>query len=298
MLSLIICSRDKQALAAVSQNAAATVGVPFEIIAIDNSKGQHSICEAYNLGAAQAQYELLCFMHEDIRFHTVGWGRVVADILSDSTIGVLGITGGRRQVATPAAWWGCGLPLCRENVLNLFPDGHTEMDLHNPENQPLIDVAVVDGLWMCSRREVWQQYPFDSRTFTGFHFYDVDYCSEIYLHGLRVCVTFELLVEHHSRGSVNISWLHNALKYEQKRQGQLPFGPAQVSAAQGRRLEVVAMQEFIGRLLQAGFPPRLVWDYLRRCFALDPVNRDTLWLLRQWVRKTVLSNKPTTLPPT
>lgn len=295
MLSLIICTRDPQALAAVTHSAEETIGVPYEVIAINNSRGQYGICEAYNRGAAQAQYDLLCFMHEDIRFHTSGWGEVVARVLRDPTVGVLGITGGLYQVAAPAAWWGCGLPLCRENVLNVFPDGHKEMDLHNPEAQALTDVAVVDGLWMCSRKAVWQQFPFDSRTFTEFHFYDVDYCTEIYQHGLRVCVTFDVLIEHHSRGSVNTSWLHNALKYEQKRKSQLPFGPATLSAEQARRLEVPPLQEFIGRLLRAGFSNQLILGYLRRCLALDPLNRDTLWLVRQWLRKVLIPPKQAAL---
>jgi glycosyltransferase involved in cell wall biosynthesis len=282
LISIIICSRDAVVLAAVSESIAETIDIPYEIVEVDNSRGKYSICEAYNLGAAQAKYKILCFMHEDIRFHTVGWGQVIADILQDNTIGVLGITGGRYQVAAPAPWWGCGVELCRENVLNIFPDGHKEMDLHNPEGQQLTDVAVVDGMWLCSRKEVWQRYPFDATTFTDFHFYDVDYCTEIYQHGLRVCVTFDVLLEHHSRGSVNTAWLHNALKYEHKRRGQLPFGPAKVSSIQGRRLEIKALQEFIGRLLRAGFPKRQTLAYLQRCLVLDPLNRDTLWLLKQW----------------
>ncbi|RYE14381.1 MAG: glycosyltransferase, partial [Sphingobacteriaceae bacterium] len=177
MLSLIICSRSTDSLNAVVASVDDTIGLPYEVIVIDNSKGAYGICEAYNIGAAKAQYDLLCFMHEDIRFQTTGWGQVVVDTLRDPTVGVLGVTGGQYQVAAPAAWWGCGLDFCRENVLNLFPDGHTELDLRNPEGQQLTDVAVVDGLWMCSRKEVWQKYPFDSRTFTEFHFYDVDYCT-------------------------------------------------------------------------------------------------------------------------
>lgn len=294
MLSLIICTRDPQALAAVSQSVAQTIGTSYEIIAIDNSQGKYGICEAYNVGAAQAQYELLCFMHEDIRFHTIGWGKVVADILADPTIGVLGVTGGRYQVAVPAAWWGCGLELCRENVLNVFPDGHKEMDLRNPDAETLADMAVVDGLWMCSRKEVWQRYPFDSKIFTEFHFYDVDYCTEIYHQGLRVCVTFDLLIEHHSRGSVNTSWLHNALKYEHKRRGQLPFGPAKLSAAEARRLEIAPLQEFINRLLGAGFSNQLILGYLRRCIVFDPLNRDTLWLVRKWLRRLFSQPKQAT----
>ena len=284
MFSLIICTRDALALAAVSESVASTIGVPYEIIAIDNSSGQHSICEAYNLGAAQAQHELLCFMHEDIRLHTTGWGNIVAEIMADHSIGVLGVTGGMMQVAAPAAWWGCGLALCRENVLNVFADGHTKMELRNPEGAALTDVAVVDGMWLCSRKAVWQQYPFDTGTFTDFHFYDVDYCTEIFSHGLRVCVTFKVLLEHHSRGSVNDAWVRNALKYQGKRRGQLPFGPVAVPAAERRRLELRALQEFTGRLIRGRFSPRLVVQYLGQCLLLGPYNRDTWWLVKQWLR--------------
>ncbi|MVN78986.1 hypothetical protein GO988_21865 [Hymenobacter sp. HMF4947] len=286
MVSLIICSRSKGDLIKVSDSVANTINIAYEIISVDNSQGLYGICEAYNIGAAQAQYDLLCFMHEDIRFHTAGWGKVVVDILSDSTIGVLGITGGQYQVAAPAAWWGCGLDLCRENVLNVFPDGHTEMDLHNPEGQRLTDVAVVDGLWMCSRKEVWQQYPFDAQTFSEFHFYDVDYCTELFKHGLRVCVTFDLLIEHHSRGSVNTSWLHNALKYQEKRKGQLPFGVVSLTPSQQTTIELRALQEFTGRIIRANFSARVIITYLSRCLLVSPFNRDTLWLVKLWLQRS------------
>lgn len=285
MLSIIICTCDSNALSAVSQSVEATIGLPYEIVAIDNSQGQYGICEAYNIGAAKARYELLCFMHEDIRFHTKGWGAIVDEILRDHTVGVVGITGGKYQVAAPAAWWGCGLDLCRENVLNIFEDGHSEMDLRNPEGEELADVAVVDGLWMCSRKEVWQRYPFDAQTFLEFHFYDMDYCTEIFRQGLRVCVSFRLLIEHHSRGSVNNSWVSNALKYQQKRRGQLPFGPVVPSARESRRLELRALQEFTARLINGGFSGRLILSYLRRCLVLSPWNRDTLWLAKHWLQR-------------
>lgn len=285
MVSVIICSRSKHEAQEVALNIAALIGVTHEFIRIDNSEGKYSICEAYNIGAAQAQYSLLCFMHEDIRLHTIGWGKIIAIILSDPTIGVLGITGGLRQVAAPAPWWGCGLELCRENVLNVFPDGHKEMELRNPEKATLVDAAVVDGMWMCSRKEVWQRYPFDEKTFKDFHFYDVDYCTELFSHGLRVCITFEVLLEHHSRGSVNDMWVRNALKYKAKWQGQLPFGPVAVPAARQRQLEMNALQEFTGRLIRGKFPLRVVARYLRQCLILEPLNRDTLWLLKDWLRR-------------
>lgn len=286
MLSIIICTRAPLALRAASESIAATIGVPYEVIGIDNSQGRYSICEAYNRGAAQAKYDLLCFMHEDIRFHTPGWGAIVAEIVADPTVGVLGVTGGKYQVKAPAAWWGCGPDLCRENVLDVFPDGHTEMGLRNPAGEELADVAVVDGLWMCSRKAVWQKHPFDAHTFTDFHFYDLDYCTEIFRQGLRVCVTFRVLLEHHSRGSVNAMWLRNALKYQQKRRGQLPFGVVAPSGKQRRRLERKALQEFTGRLIQADFPASVIGRYLSQCLLYNPLDRDTLWLCREWLRRS------------
>ncbi|MCC3153806.1 glycosyltransferase [Hymenobacter sp. BT770] len=284
MLSLVICSRKAVDLAAVSENVKKTIGVPYELLAIDNSTGKYGICEAYNLGASQAQYPLLCFMHEDIRFRTEGWGSVVVDTLADQTIGAIGVVGGMFQLAAPAAWWGCGPELYRENVMNVFADGSSRMDLCNPEAAALTDVAVVDGLWMCSRREVWEQHPFDSATFTDFHFYDIDYCTELFRQGMRVCVTFGLVLEHHSRGSVNSAWLLNALKYQKKRRGQLPFGVAQPTPSQRAAMELKALQEFTGRLIRARFPSSLILQYLARCLCHNPFDRDSLWLAKLWLR--------------
>lgn len=284
MISLIICSRDPGALAAVSQSVAATIGVAYEIIPIDNSKGQYGICEAYNLGAAQARYDLLCFMHEDIRFRTAGWGQTVVRLLADATIGVLGVTGGQLQVAAPAAWWGCGLSYCRENVVEIFADGRSEHVVRNPEGAVLTDVAVADGMWLCSRKEVWAQHPFDAQTFTEFHFYDVDYCTEIFRAGLRVCITFELVLEHHSRGNINAQWAHNALKYQHKRANQLPFGVVNIPWGERRGIELRALQEFVALLIRQQFARTVVAKYLVQCLLLSPFNRDTLWLTKQLFR--------------
>ncbi|KUG09537.1 glycosyltransferase [Solirubrum puertoriconensis] len=289
MLSLIICSRDPEALRQVSNNVAVTIGVAYEIIAIDNSAGQYGICEAYNLGAKQAQYELLCFMHEDIRFHTSNWGLIVARLLKDESIGVLGVTGGQHQVAAPAPWWGCGLELCRENVLNVFEDGTRVMELRNPEQVPLTDVAVVDGMWMCCRRSLWEQFPFDSKTFVDFHFYDIDFCTEIFHQGKRICVTYEITLEHHSRGSINASWVHNALLYQEKRNNQLPFGVISLKKVQSVNIELKAYQAFVSLLMREKFSNAIIYKYLKMCWSKYYLHRDTLWLTKEWLKNNMLS---------
>lgn len=285
MISIIICSRSNTDLAAVSDNIAATIGVPYEIIGIDNSKGDYGICEAYNKGASQAQYNHLCFMHEDIVLHTKDWGALVVSILKDPSIGVLGVTGGRYQLAVPSVWWVNGPDFNCDNVLNIFKDGRKEMRFNNPLQQELTDAAVVDGLWMCSRREVWQQHPFDAKTFSNFHLYDLDYCAELYANKYRVCVTYAILLEHHSQGSLNDAWLYNSLKYQEKRKAQLPFGPATVSPSLLRKLNINALHKFTYLLLKSELPKKTIRSYVVKCLFASPFSKNSLYMAKEYVKK-------------
>jgi glycosyltransferase involved in cell wall biosynthesis len=291
MISIIICSRDAQDLAAVSHNIEATIGTPYEIIAIDNKQGTYGICEAYNKGAASARYGIICFMHEDVFFHTTEWGKIVVDVLSDTTIGVLGVTGSRYQLAVPSPWWASGPDYNCDNVLNVFPDGHKEMRLNNPLAQDLTDVAVVDGLWLCSHREVWQKHPFDTVTFPGFHLYDLDYCAEIYRNGYRVCSTFSILLEHHSQGSLNDSWIHNSINYQKKRKGQLPFGPAAVSKSVNERLEQNALHKFTYLILKSSVPNSIAFEYVTKCVLASPLHKETLYMVKEFSKRLLSGSK-------
>lgn len=75
MISIIICSKYSKINCELEQNIENTIGnMPFEIITINNSQNSYSIYQAYNKGIKEAKYPYLCFMHEDILFHTVNWG--------------------------------------------------------------------------------------------------------------------------------------------------------------------------------------------------------------------------------
>ncbi|MBD0255796.1 MAG: hypothetical protein ICV83_08765 [Cytophagales bacterium] len=266
MLSIIICSKDEADLRRVSANVADTVGVPFEIIATKNSGGKYGICEAYNLGAARSRYPYLCFMHEDVQVHTPGWGGRVAAYLADTSIGLVGVAGAAVRTRTPSPWY-TSLP--RYNYLNLIQHtaaGHRQHDYHNPDDAALADVVTVDGVWFCCRREVWQQHPFDAHTFRGFHFYDVDFASRLFTGGYRVCVAFDILIEHFSPGSYEREWIHYALVYARKWRKKLPLAVPEVPQTRWRRLEYESGKHFLGLLVKAnvkgGLLLRFGWQYL------------------------------------
>jgi GT2 family glycosyltransferase len=62
-------------------------------------------------------------------------------------------------------------------------------------------VAVIDGVWICIRKELFKKIRFDEQTFHDFHLYDSDICMQINKQGYGVFMTYEVLLEHESEGT-------------------------------------------------------------------------------------------------
>ncbi|WP_262888705.1 glycosyltransferase family protein [Pontibacter pamirensis] len=223
MISIIICSVNSNMLKEVAENVKDTIGILHEIIAIDNRNGKYGICEAYNIGASKSKYDVLCFMHEDLIFHTIDWGRRVVEHLNDTTIGLIGVAGGTYKSKSLDAWGIDPIEFARMNVLQDYKSGRPQDHLYsNPFNEFVADVASVDGLWFCTRKEVWQNNKFDETTLKEFHFYDIDFSLQV-LQSYRVCVVYDILLQHISEGSINRSWLENAVLFHNKWKQTLPY---------------------------------------------------------------------------
>ena len=179
MISIIVCSLGPILKESLLENIRETVGIPYELIPVDNSSGRYTIFEAYNYGASQAKYELLCFMHEDILFHTTGWGKIAAGKLGNKQVGVIGVAGSVYKSASPSPWWISDLEdqtaYQRFNLLQHFSTGIKRQHAGGADKDLWDEVVVLDGVWLCCRRDIWLETPFDSQKYNGFHFYDLDF---------------------------------------------------------------------------------------------------------------------------
>ncbi|HMH22013.1 MAG TPA: glycosyltransferase [Puia sp.] len=225
MISVIICSVDPSRLARVSRNIGMTIGVPHEIIPVDNSSGRYGICMAYNIGGSQAKYPILCFMHEDISFETMDWGQRVCRHLEDPTVGLLGVAGGDARGLVPCSWsvpvgskqinliqhykYSAGAP---EHILETDPSGYADKK----------KVVALDGVWLCTRKDVFQKFKFDTATFTGFHGYDIDYSLQVST-GFQIYTVFDILIHHYSDGKPDRSWVKSAMLVSKKWRSRLPL---------------------------------------------------------------------------
>ena len=106
MVSIVICNRGNRISPVLEKNISETIGIEYEVVCIDNSKNQYNIFQAYNIGVAKARYPLICFMHDDILYHTIDWGKKLLQHFQDPSVGMVGIAGPTYISKFPGIWWG------------------------------------------------------------------------------------------------------------------------------------------------------------------------------------------------
>lgn len=260
MLSIVICSVSPERLKQVSQNILDTVGVEYEIVAIDNRQKQWPITRAYNKGARQARYPFLFFVHEDVKFHSKGWGTVVVDKLKEPDCGVVGFAGSKVKLKCYSGWyhneeWACSFFYQGgENGTRFQVMGATM-------ERPFEEVVTIDGFGMFVRKEVWQQYPFDEELLTGFHCYDLDFSLQIAA-GKRyknyVCCSLKVLVEHSSQGSYDQNWHRETINIHKEKWNKilpLKIDGLRLGKRREQRLDELYFYLFLYNLLRQGYSP-------------------------------------------
>jgi hypothetical protein len=224
MITVIICSINAAHLKRISKNIEETIGVPYELIAIDNSTNPRGICAVYNEGARRATFDCLCFVHEDVQFNTIGWGQVLISIFNDTTWGLVGLAGAAHKPKLLSGWGAQGLKdrMVKINLIQHFKGNKPpKLQYENTSKEKIAEVACLDGVFLASTKSVIRQIPFDENLLKGFHGYDLDLSLAIGQH-YKVGVTYEILAEHFSEGSLNTEWLESSMLVHQKWSEKLP----------------------------------------------------------------------------
>lgn len=249
MISIIICSRTPSIPDSLQMNIRNTIGeYEYEIIVIDNSTCCYSLFSAYNKGASVSNYPYLCFMHDDITFNSKNWGEVVIRHLKQPDAGVLGVAGSLYKSEIPSSWW---VPFekqkfNRDYVLTVN-DNH-ESIINLPVTCKTSEIVVLDGVWFCCRRLLWEECPFDERNYHGFHFYDLDFSLNAYLKGYKNYVTNEVFIEHNSKGNFNVDWIDSARIFHSKWREYLPISLINMCEEEEKKINLEFLKNWLGLL--------------------------------------------------
>ncbi|KUJ51514.1 glycosyltransferase [Chryseobacterium sp. JAH] len=208
MISIIISSYQPQFYLQLKNNIAASCGIPYEIIKIDNP-GIMSITKAYNIGAEQSQYDNLLFLHEDVLFHTQNWGEKLIAHLSKNKTGVIGVAGSNYVPSAPCSW--TVVSKINRNFIKLYQsnkDGSSQK-LHSNINEP-VNVFALDGVFMAISKAHYINVRFNEEVF-GFHGYDQDFSLRSAMK-YKNYVIDDILIEHFSSGDANKDWFFSNIQ--------------------------------------------------------------------------------------
>lgn len=250
MISIIVCSINSKLFSQFSDSVNLTIGVPYEIVFIDNLKLQYSIFQAYNYGVSISNFDNLIFVHEDVVFHTNFWGTILLKFLNElPDAGVLGVAGSSYLPISPSDWWVSDPQYLHTNFLSNSKSGTVgKGDLMQNGQQVPTGVYALDGMFLAMRKSVWKEYPFDE-SLAGFHGYDTAICYQVSQKYQNYFVP-GILIEHFSRGYPNQTWLKNTIVSNKK---ILPI----IQNLKGKEgldleLEIKVFHLFLGQLKKFG----------------------------------------------
>ena len=263
MISIIICSRNLGIDPKLSTNIKSTIGCEYELIVIDNSQNKYSIFQAYNIGIEKSTSEIICFVHEDVLFHSKDWGNKLIEIFkSDTKIGLVGVAGTKVKTKAPSGWWNSPHELKQINIIQHIETGEVERWEYGLDKDVFLEeVVAIDGVFMVIKRD--ENILFDS-TLKGFHNYDLNISLLYKVKGYKVMVTKEIVIEHFSNGNINKSWYLSTQRFHDKNKHYLPLMTDDLkNNFDLKKLEFYNGVKFIYYSLNFGFNYNIVIKWFR-----------------------------------
>lgn len=257
MISVIICSINKERLEAFKRNVTLSIGVEHEFIAWDNKTENFGITKVYNMCAEKAKYDCLCFAHEDIAFHTPNWGKIIIDKLKEPDCGVIGFGGSRIKSAQESGWE--QLPCYnRRNYIQSKTKGRERRGRGKFYNNldysiDFEKVITLDGLCLFADKNKWRECKFDENILTGFHGYDLDFTLQMSLK-YQNYVCNRIIVEHFSSGRYNRGWVEDTIKLHEKWHSLLPKHIDTLSQAEIKKNEKYLHYMFVRTVIKSNYP--------------------------------------------
>ena len=233
MISIIVCSKNIQDYRILHRNIQETIGLKFEMIRINNEANSYSICEAYNLGILKSNFDIICLCHEDVSFFTMDWGLKVDRHLEDKKVGLIGLAGSDTFSNIPNGWWvQSKYNSLHVRVLQRNKAEHSELhsvpfkyhstnkssEAGHLSKENKEEVVVLDGVWLCGRREVFKKYRFDDQLLNVFHGYDIDISLSIHLEYSNYVIN-DVVIMHKSIGAKTQEWVDSCIQLSEKWKG-------------------------------------------------------------------------------
>ena len=182
------------------------------------NNGQYSLSELYNRGLNESKDDYVVFMHDDLKLGK-NWLKKTITHLSNSDYGILGVAG-TWNMGVDGRWW-----TKRETMMGQVyheKDGKKWLSKYCGDMKNYITEAViVDGLYFAVNKSL-IKINFNEK-YDGFHFYDVTFCIENFLRGVKIGIMYNIEITHLSIGETNEKWELHRQKFVSEYSNNLPL---------------------------------------------------------------------------
>jgi hypothetical protein len=181
--------------------------------------GSKSLAQVYNEILSEAKTDIIVFCHDDIYFDTTGWYHKLMKHFDKSDYGIIGMAG-TTSMPSSGKWWEDRKKMI--GIVNHESGGKKwESKYSESLNNNIAQTIIVDGLFIAvDKRKIKK---FFNEEFKGFHFYDIPFCFENHLEGVKIGVITNIRLTHKSIGQTNEQWEENRVLFETKYKNNLPL---------------------------------------------------------------------------
>jgi hypothetical protein len=183
------------------------------------NNGEKSLSEVYNEIINESINNIIVLCHDDIEFDTNRWGEKILKLFNrNPEFGIIGIAGTTDLI--DGRWW--TIKESMTGIVSHKHEGKKWTNTYSPDQgNKLKEVVALDGLFLCiDKLKIKKHFNED---FKGFHFYDIPFCFDNYLNGVKLGVTTQIKVTHMSIGETNEQWEKNKTQFEELYQNDLPI---------------------------------------------------------------------------
>ena len=182
------------------------------------NNGEKSLAQVYNEVLSESKTDIVLFCHDDIYFETNSWYNKLLKHFEKSDFGIIGMAG-TTQMPSSGMWWENRKKMV--GIVNHESDGKKwESKYSESFGNSIMETIVVDGLFIAvDKRKLKKNF---NEEFKGFHFYDIPFCFENHIEGVKVGVITNIRITHKSIGQTNEQWEENRKLFETKYAKSLP----------------------------------------------------------------------------
>jgi pyruvyltransferase len=206
----------------------------IEILPFENN-GEYSLTQIYNTALEKSSNDIIVLCHDDIYFDTNNWGnKLLKHLKRNPEYGIIGAAGSK-FLPESGRWWEIQSEMF--GIVNHESQGKKWTSRYSEsKGNKLDDTIVVDGLFICiNKKNIVSKF---DETIKGFHFYDVDFCFNNFLRGVKIGVFYDIRITHKSIGITNDQWENNRKDFVTKNLNHLPkLIPTIFEKKQGKKKE-------------------------------------------------------------